>query len=183
MSYRRPTKKQIEEANQHQLLRQQKFRRAAEYASNALAQFAEVQKVALIGSVAIPLSKEVPRFREFNRHGIEIYHECKDVDLAVWISDLTRLDEMRVAIGRSTNELLKRENIGVAHHQVDTFLLEPETNRFLGNLCKFGVCPKGHEDCDAPGCGDVPFLKLYEGFVFHARAILPDRIVVLFERG
>jgi len=34
-------------------------------------EFPEVQAIAVIGSVAKPLWKEVPRFREFRREGIE----------------------------------------------------------------------------------------------------------------
>jgi hypothetical protein len=43
-----------------------------------------VHKAVLFGSVSAPPTKEVPRFSRLRREGIAIYHECKDVDLAVW---------------------------------------------------------------------------------------------------
>jgi hypothetical protein len=50
------------------LLRQQRdFRRAADIVTDALTSFEEVEAIAVIGSVAKPLWKEVPRFREFRR--------------------------------------------------------------------------------------------------------------------
>jgi hypothetical protein len=35
-----------------------------------------VVKVALFGSVAVPLVKEIPRFREYQQARIEVWHEC-----------------------------------------------------------------------------------------------------------
>jgi hypothetical protein len=51
----------------------------------------------LFGSVARPLRKKVPRFKEFRRAGIELLYECKDVDLAVWVRDTVALDTLRKA--------------------------------------------------------------------------------------
>ena len=77
---------EIEEQNQRLLRLQQNFRRAADIVTDALMVFEEIEAIAVIGSVAKPLCKEVPRFREFRRAGIEVWHGCKDLDLAVWIS-------------------------------------------------------------------------------------------------
>ena len=68
------------------LERQHQFRIAADVVTEAWIAFPEVQAVAVIGSVAKPLWKEVPRFRPYRRKGIEIWHECGDLDLALWIS-------------------------------------------------------------------------------------------------
>ena len=87
------------------LRRQEHFRIAAEAVAAAIAQLPEVEKVVLVGSVANPLEVEVPRFRKFRRAGIEIYHECKDVDLAVWMSSLGRLRVMQKARSQALNEL------------------------------------------------------------------------------
>jgi hypothetical protein len=58
--------------------------------------FEEVEAIAVSGSVAKPLWKEVPRFREFRRAGIEVWH-AKDLDLAMWISSQLRLAALRRA--------------------------------------------------------------------------------------
>ncbi len=76
---------EIEDQNRILLERQRHFRIAADVATEAWMAFPEVQAIAVIGSVARPLWKEVPRFREFRRRRIEIWHECGDLDLALWI--------------------------------------------------------------------------------------------------
>ena len=63
--------------------------------------FPEVEAVAVIGSVAKALWKEVPRFREFHRAGIEIWHECADLDLALWVSSQERLGVLRRAAAQA----------------------------------------------------------------------------------
>ena len=70
--------------------------------------------------------------RRFRRAGIEIWRECKDVDLAVWVSGLGRLKALQKARSQALNELPASQNIGVAHHQVDIFVLAPSTDRYLG---------------------------------------------------
>ena len=158
--------------------RQRRFRAAADVVTDAWAAFPEVQAVAVIGSVARPLRKEVPRFREFRRERVEIWHECADLDLAVWIDDQGRLSSLRRA-----RDLALRDagGLGVAGHQVDVFLFEPETDRYLGRLCNFAECPKGKLECLAPGCGAVPFNRVFPDFTPHAD-ILAGR-VTLYARG
>ena len=165
------------------LRRQEGFRAAADYVTSAFAQLPGVERVVLIGSVAQPLRREVPRFREFRRARVELWHECKDVDLAVWVQDPSQLENLRKALGRAVNTLFAETKIGVAHHQVDVFLLEPGTGRYLGRLCAFGKCPNGKPECQVPGCGTLPFLKQHEGFVFEPQALDPARSVVLFDRA
>ncbi|HLY81211.1 MAG TPA: hypothetical protein VKQ70_17665 [Caulobacteraceae bacterium] len=147
-----------------------------------MAAFEEVCAIALIGSVARPLQREVPRFQPFRRHGIEILHECKDVDLAVWLDRLDRLQALSRARAAASNRLLAERSIGVAHHQVELFIFEPNTDAYLGRLCTFGQCPKGHPDCAAPGCGREPFLKQIEGFQLFADALSAERTVRLYDR-
>jgi hypothetical protein len=45
---------------------------AADIVTEAWTAFAEVRAVAVIGSVAAALWKEVPRFREFRRERVEV---------------------------------------------------------------------------------------------------------------
>ena len=94
---RRMRKAKIEEQNHYLLHQQHDFRRAADIVTDALMGFEEVEAVAVIGSVAKSLWKEIPRFREFRRERIEVWHECKDLDLAVWISSQLRLEALRRA--------------------------------------------------------------------------------------
>ena len=65
---------EIEEQNRFMLKRQHEFRMAADVVTEAWTAFAEVQAVAVIGSVAKALWKEVPRFSEFRRAGIRERH-------------------------------------------------------------------------------------------------------------
>jgi hypothetical protein len=139
------------------LRRQGEFRVAADAVTAVLAGFAEVEKVALIGSVARPLWREVPRFAPFRQLGVRIWHECKDVDLAVWLDDLGSLRLLNRARSLALRRLFEETQIGVAHHQVDVFILRGGSDDYLGRLCIFGECPKGKSECEVPGCGREAF--------------------------
>lgn len=165
------------------LRRQQEFRVAAEYVARELAELAAIEKVVLFGSVAVPLEKEVPRFREYRKAGIAVWHECKDVDLAVWVSDPSDLRSLQHARSRAIVTLLEEREIGVAHHQVDMFLMEPGSDHYLGRLCIFGECPKGREECLAPGCGKIHFLQQHENFTPRRETFAASRSILLFQRG
>lgn len=174
----------IEEENRYLLERQRQFRMAADVVVTAFAAFSEVQAVAVIGSVAKPLWKEVPRFREFRRRGIELWHECSDLDLAVWIESQDRLGALRRARDRALREAYEADSgISFVGHQVDVFLFEPESDRYLGRLCHFSQCPKGKPECAVPGCGDIPFNKQIAGFTPRADLLAPARHAMLYKRG
>jgi hypothetical protein len=165
------------------LARQAAFRRAADAIAADLAKIPEVRAVALFGSLARPLAREVPRFQPFRRHGIEILHECGDIDIAIAIDRLDKLTALNRARNRAVIDLFKQSGIGVAHHQVDVFLFGEGWNDYLGRLCTFAQCPKGKIECLTPGCGREPFLKQHEGFVLEPGALAADRAVLLYERG
>jgi hypothetical protein len=174
----------IEEQNRGLLRLQHDFRRAADIVTDALMRFEEVEAIAVIGSVAKPLWKEVPRFREFRRAGIEVWHECKDLDLAVWISSQHRLGELRLARDRALRAAYEAgTGPGTANHQVEIFLIEPGTNAYLGRLCAFSACPKGKPQCAVPGCGAIPFNKRVEEFVPHPDLLAPAGFATLYRRG
>src|SRR5579883_3098531 len=123
------------------------------------------RSIAVIGSAAKPLWKEIPRFYAFRRAGIEIWHECKDLDLAVWISSQERLGAIRRARDIALRKAYESgEGPSVANHQVDIFLLQPGSDKYLGRLCNFSTCPKDKPECRTPGCGAVPFNKAVDGF-------------------
>jgi len=178
---------EIAQENQHMLKRRAAFRRVAELAATGFGKLPFVEKVVLFGSVAAPPQKEVPRFRRLRRARVEIIHECNDVDLAVWTSDLTQLRALKRVVSDATNVfnqlICNQEKLpGVAHHQVDVFVFEPGTNRHRGRLCTYGQCPKGKPECRVPGCGAQPFLQLYEKFEIHPRVFVEQPCVVMFER-
>jgi hypothetical protein len=178
----RPTRKQIAEEDGRQLKRQADFRLAADAVAAALAPFREVRAIALFGSVARPLEREVPRFQSFRRHGVEVLHECGDVDLAVWLDATDGLAALGRARNLAVNRLYAETGVGVANHQVDIFLFEPATNAYLGRLCRFNECPKGKPPCQVPGCGRAPFLQQHEAFAIYPDALAEGRMVRLYDR-
>lgn len=174
----------IEEQNRFMLERQRQFRRAADVVIDAWMGFAEVRAIAVIGSVAKALWKEVPRFREFRRRRIEIWHECSDLDLALWVDSQDRLGELRAAANRALRAAYEAgTGVSVVGHQLDIFLFEPGSDRYLGRLCSFNSCPKGKRDCLVPGCGAIPFNKRVAGFTPHPDILAPAQFAMLYERG
>lgn len=175
---------EIAEQNRYLVRRQHDFRRAADIVTDALMGFEEVEAIAVIGSVAKSLWKEVPRFREYRRAGIEVWHECKDLDLAVWISSLDRLGGLRRARDTALRKAFE-SGMGpsIANHQVDIFLIEPGIDRYLGRLCNFNACPKGKPECLVPGCGTVPFNKIVDGFVPSVDLLASVPHAMLYQRG
>lgn len=157
------------------------FRLAADYVAVAFSRLPIVEKVALFGSVARPLVKEVPRHYRLRRARAEVWHECRNVNLAVWVNDLSGLRAIGKARGQALNVLLDQTGAGVAHHQVDVAVYEPRTDCYRGALCIFGQCPKDKQECRVPGCGAAPFLQQFEGFHMDPRAL--DGAVVLFDRA
>ncbi len=168
------------------LRRRDGFLRFADLFAATASQLDFVQRIVLFGSVAAPLKKEISRHSRLRRARVEIWHECKDVDLALWVTDLTRLRELKRAVSDTTNAwqaIAHAEKLsGIPHHQVDVFIMEPGTDRYRGNLCHFGQCPKGKPECDVAGCGAQPFLRLYADFDFNPRAPFGPHAVVLFTR-
>lgn len=173
----------IAEQNRYMAQRQRQFRVAADALTTAFEARPEVERIALIGSVARPLEKEVPRFSDFRRTGIAVWHECKDLDLAVWLDRLDQLDALRRLRVRTLRQLYDDHRIGVADHQVDVFILEPGSDRYLGRLCLFNACPKGKPECRVPGCGARPLLRQHEDFRFDPEILASVRSVTRFDRS
>jgi len=180
---RRTVDERIAEHNRFMLLRHEHFRLAARYVADRFAACAAVEKVVLFGSVAKPLTQEISRRRSLRHHGATVWHQCKDIDLAVWVNDLSCLGALQKARGQAVNNLMREREIGVAHHQVDVFIIEPGSDRYLGGLCTFGTCPKGKPQCQAPGCGTTPLLRQHEGFTFDPKSIAAEFAITLYERG
>lgn len=169
--------REIGEENRRTQQRQKDFRLAAEYVAQAFRQISAVEKVMLFGSVAAPLQKEKSRYRKYRRTGIPMLHECKDVDLAVWVNDSGCLRTLQKARSRALTLLLEEHSVGVAHHQVDVFIMEPGSDRYLGRLCTYNQCPKGKQACRVPGCGSTPLLQQHEDFELNASALTPEKSI------
>ena len=166
----------LDDNEEYTLRRYADFRAAANYVAEAFAALPAVKRVALFGSVA-----STPRV-ESERRRRGYLHEPKDVDLAVWLDDVVNLDSVRKLSAQAVNRLWHDKEIGVAHHQIDTFLLDA-TGRYLGRLCHFSQCPKHKPECHAQGCGDTPFLRQHDGFDFDTgHSLHQARILVLYER-
>jgi hypothetical protein len=173
----------IADQNDGLLRRYLSFRHAADKVAAVWRDRADVAAVALIGSVAVMPWKEVPRFRPYRRAEIRLWHECKDVDLAVWLVHLRDLNGLRRAKDRALRELHEESGVGVAPHQMDVFILEPGTDRYLGRLCQYNRCPKGKAECLVPGCGATKFLRQHAGFNWQSKSLAEDRVVPLFDRA
>lgn len=175
---------EIEQQNRYLVERQRQFRLAADIVTDAWTAFAEVDAVAVIGSVAKPLWKEVPRFRAYRRLRIEVWHECSDLDLALWVSSQTRLGDLRGAAASALRAAFEAgAAMSVPDNNLDVFLIEPGTDRYLGRLCSFSVCPKHKEECLAPGCGTIPFNKSVPGFKPTHDLLAPAEYALLYRRG
>jgi hypothetical protein len=171
----------LEDEQRSRRRRQEGFRAAADYVAVAYATLAAVERVVLFGSVARPLESE--RWKSRRSAGGIVPHEYKDVDLAVWVSDVSDLKALQKARSRALGDLLVDTDYGVAHHQVDVFLFEPGTNRYRGRLCCFGECPKGKPECLVPGCGGALFLRQHENFALDPQALEGRNTVLLFDRA
>jgi hypothetical protein len=167
----------IAEQDKFSRLRHEHFRRAAEAVAVAFTSLPEVVAISLFGSVALPLETRT------TRHGWQMLHDCKDVDLAVWVDHTDNLAGLKRARSRALAQLVAEHSIGVAHHQVDVFLIQPGSDRYLGRLCTFGSCPKRNSECRVAGCGRSPLLKQHDDFVFHPDALAEDRTVRLYVRS
>jgi hypothetical protein len=105
------------------------------------------------------------------------------VDLAAWVSDLGCLRQLQRARSGALNQLLADRDIGVAHHQVDVFVIEAGAGLYLGRLCDFTSCPKkGRMECMEPGCGDTPHLRQHDSFRLPPEAVRVPPAVALFDR-
>jgi hypothetical protein len=179
---RTPTKAQIVAVERALLERQSVFRFVADRLTVVLAECRDVEAIALIGSVARPLRREVPRFAPYKQLRLPIAHECKDVDIVAWVSRLDGLDELRRARGRIVGDVVAEFGHGPAVHEIEVFLLEPDTSRYLGRLCYFRQCPAGKRDCLVAGCGRQQFLKQHDNFSFRPDTLAEGAAVRLFDR-
>src|SRR5215469_2698134 len=110
------------EQNGLMLRRQRLLRWAAQAIAVSWSELPEVQKIAAFGATSQPLHMAVPRFREFRRHRIEVLHECADLDLAVWLTEVNSLSVLKKAMARGLALTQDTPYGGVAHHQAAVHL-------------------------------------------------------------
>jgi hypothetical protein len=179
-----PDEDDIDEQNGLMLRRQRLFRWAAQAIAVSWSELPEVQKVAAFGATSQPLDLVVPRFREFRRHRIEVLHECADLDLAVWLTEVNNLSSLKKAMARGLALTQNTPYGGVAHHQVDVHVFDNASGEYRGRLCIFGQCPKpGKRECRVPGCGAQPFLQQFERYHFKPTLFSGAAKVMLFDRA
>jgi hypothetical protein len=114
--------RQVHEDDRFTLMRYQNFRTPAEHVAAAFTDVPAVKRVTLFGSVA-----SSPRTESGRRRRGHI-HEPKDVDLAMWLDGGADLDHLRKLSAQGLNRLWHDNEVGVAHHQVDIFLLDATGN-------------------------------------------------------
>ncbi|TVR53282.1 MAG: hypothetical protein EA425_03610, partial [Puniceicoccaceae bacterium] len=132
---------------------------------------AEVQQVRLFGSVALPLWKDVPRHSRLRHRKIQVYHECGNIDLAVWVTSPAKADLMRKASSQVVNDLNSKEvYLSIAHHSFSVHLIREKDDRYLGMVCHYNRCPKHKPECSVPGCGAHPFVQ-----ILHVFRLKPER--------
>ena len=179
-----PEEEEIDEENCLMLRQQCRFRWAAQAIAVFWSEVPEVRKVAAFGAAAEPLIKEVPRFRQFRRHGVEVFHECADLDMAVWLTRLDELKSLKRAMGHALALVEDAPYGGVAHHQVDVHVFDAAGGDYRGRLCFFGQCPKaGKRECFVRGCGERPFLRQFADYRFRPAQFDAEPKVILFDRA
>ena len=160
------------------------LRWAAEAVALELSRAPCVSRIILFGSVAGPLTKEPSKFRKYRRLGISIWHQCKDVDLAVWVDNFEQLSLLRRVAAKAISVLQKERDIGVPNHQVDIFLFQTGSSEYQGRLCHLANCPKpGKIECAAEGCGKIALLRQHDEFKFDNAALESDWVIELFTRS
>lgn len=174
---------ELREEDRRMLLRQDGFRKAASLLARNLSEFPEVQKVLLFGSVALPLWKEVPRWSRLRSRRIKVFHECANIDLAVWTNSTANADQMRRSSSRVVTDLVENEvHLSIAHHLFCIHLVDMATQRYLGMVCHYNQCPKKKEPCRVPGCGARKFVQILPWFHFKPHRLNSYNSQVLFER-
>ncbi len=174
---------EIAQEDKRMLGRQADFRKAAGVVSQRLAEMPEVCEVRLFGSVALPLWKEVPYHSRLRRRGISVYHQCNNIDMAVWVTSPERADHMRRICSRVVKELNEKEiYLSIAHHTFCLHLVDANEQRYLGMVCHFSKCPKYKPECAVPGCGAHKFVQILPWFRLKPARLNAFNSQVLFRR-
>jgi len=85
------------------------------------------------------------------------------------------LEELKSVLLEGLQKLRLEQNVAMADHQFNMFILDSLSYHYQGRLCKFGICPKGKPECLVPGCGAVPFLQQHKRFHWNANILADAR--------
>ena len=150
--------------------------------SRRLMEHSEIERISLFGSLAKPPFLEPhPYSKRLRDRGVHIFHAPKDIDLAIWVSSLNNLSAIRETLARTVRNMVKQE-LGLSDDRVELFVFDYRSGKYLGCVCHFNKCPKGHDDCLTHGCGTPKHLKIKKDFDLHPEAISRVNGQLLFER-
>jgi len=159
------------------LHRYQGFIYAAQKLAAQLSEFAEVERIALFGSLAKPPFRERYRYKK----RIWAFHEPKDIDLAIWLSSLDNLGSMRRVLATLIPSVSKKAP-GICEGAIELFVFSSASSKYLGRVCHYKKCPRGDSNCMIEGCGKPPHLRIDPEFTFRPDAVSRFNSQVLFER-
>lgn len=143
----------------------------------------EVCEVRLFGSVALPLWKEVSCHSRLRRRGISVYHQCNNIDMAVWVTSPEGANRMRKTCSQVVQELNEREiHLSIAHHTFCLHLVDASEHRYLGMVCHYSQCPKHKPACAVPGCGAHKFVQILPWFRLKPERLDAFNSQILFRR-
>jgi len=170
------------EENKRSLMKYKGYVYAATELAKRLTEFSEVQRITLFGSLAKPPYKEPhPYSKSLREKGVTVFHQPHDIDLAVWLSSLENIRSMRQTCNTVANEVMKKAP-GLSCNAIELFVFDAQSNQYLGRICYFSHCPKGHNDCCNKGCGHTKYLKTLDDFTFHPDALSKANSQLLFSR-
>ena len=156
-NWHEPPPESLDEQNIRILRHQSVYRWAAQWVALTISKLPEIQKVVAFGAVAQPLQKVRRRQRE-------VFHECADLDLAVWTLNFKALKELKNAMSDGLEFVQASSWGGVAHHQVDVHVFDAGTGEYRGRLCIFGQCPKsGKRNAGSGTAGRSRFFRRRHG--------------------
>ncbi len=127
--YRLYEKDSLENSAARHLRRQKLFRWAAQLLAHNLAMVPEVQRVAAFGAVAQPLRLENAPFHHYRRSGVQVLHQCRDVDLAISIPVDCMLQPLKKAVKNTISLLQETAYGGVAPQHLDLHLMDADTGK------------------------------------------------------
>jgi len=160
----------------------QSFIAVAKELAERLITHSDIERIALFGSLARPPVLEPhPYSKRLRNRGIHIFHTPKDIDLAIWLSSLDNLGKIRKTMTQTISDLTKRTP-GLCDGSVEMFVFDHQSGQYLGRVCHFNQCPKGHSDCVDKDCGEPKYLKIMKGFVLSPDAVSRVNSQLLFER-
>ena len=173
----------IDAENRFLLRRYREFRLAADAVTAAWRAHPYVVTVSLIGSLARDPWKEVPRFQPWRRAGIALWHECKDVDLALWLADLTDLNGLRRARAKRCRTCCA-ETISASRAIRSTSSFSNREPTVISVAYATSMpARRARRECRVPGCGEVAFLRQHDRLRLAPDSLAGDRAVRLFDRA